>query len=113
MFTDFSEVSIRNGMKEWIESRNDRCYDTGLYNELPQEIKAELDNWIQSNIMPDENSKFPRSSYGLKTDFRRDTGIYIYSGVLDGALMAAGYKPVNTNDKNKFYSIKCGCCQRC
>jgi len=113
MFNDgFSEISIKNGMKEWIEARSERCYEPELYDELPEEIRAAMDEWIRINIRPDEHCRYPRSSYGLKTDFRRDTGIYVYSGVMDGALAKAGYKPVNTEDKHRFYSVKCGCCQR-
>lgn len=112
MYDGFSEISIKNGMKEWIEARRERCYESELYDELPEEIRAALDEWIRVNIRSDEHCRFPRSSYGLKTDFRRDTGIYVYSGIMDGALAKAGYKPVNTEDNHRFYSVKCGCCRR-
>ena len=108
---DFSELAVESGMKEWIEVRRDRCYEPELYDELPVEIRSALDEWIQVNIRPDYTESFQRSSYGLKADFFRDTGIYVYSGVMDGGLAKAGYKVVNTDDKNRLYSIKHGCCR--
>ena len=70
---EFSELSIRNGMKEWVERRREICEDPQIYDELPQEVKI----MISTNIVPDKKGHWKRSSYGLKADFHRDTGIYI------------------------------------
>lgn len=103
--SEFSELSIRNGMKEWVETRQDRCDDPKIYRELPQEIKAELDNWISTHIIPSKRTYWKRSSYGLKADFKRDSGIYIYTGVFHGAMLRAGYQPVDPTTTNWHFKI--------
>jgi hypothetical protein len=100
-----SEISIRNGMKEWVESRQSICEDPRIYYELPREIRCVLDMWIDDSIWPSRRVRARRSSYGLKADFQRDTGIYIYTGVFNGAMLEAGYQPVNSKDTNWNFKI--------
>ncbi|MDR3587513.1 MAG: hypothetical protein P4L59_19705 [Desulfosporosinus sp.] len=99
---EFSELSVKAGMKEWIESRQDMCDDPKIYDELPHEVKTVLDKWIEASIVP---SKKERSSYGIKTDFHRETGIYVYAGVINGALLKAGYQPMNPKDTNWYFKV--------
>ncbi|SHH87003.1 hypothetical protein [Desulfosporosinus lacus] len=101
----FSEVSIRNGMKEWIESRFDRCDNPSIYNELPHEVKDVLDAWIFANILPGKRTSTRRSVYGLKTDFQRATGIYLYSGAFAGAMVKAGYRPMNPSNPSGRFNV--------
>ncbi|MDR3544110.1 MAG: hypothetical protein P4L69_24635 [Desulfosporosinus sp.] len=99
---EFSKLSVKAGMKEWIESRQNMCDNPRIYDELPQEVKVTLDRWIAVSIVP---SKKERSSYGIKTDFHRETGIYVYAGVINGALLKAGYQPVNPKDTNWNFKV--------
>ncbi len=90
-------------MKEWVESRREICEDPQIYDELPQEVKEMLDGWISTYIVPSKRGYWKRSSYGLKADFQRDTGIYIYSGAFNGAVLKAGHQPVNPKDTNWYF----------
>jgi hypothetical protein len=99
---EFSELSVKAGMKEWIESRQDIRDDPRIYDELPHEVRVTLDKWIATSIVP---SKKERSSYGIKTDFHRETGIYVYAGVINGALLKAKYQPVNPKDTNWNFKV--------
>jgi len=110
---DLSDLAVQSRMQEWIESRSNRCYELELYNELPEEIKIVLDEWVRTSIVPDDTGKSQRSSYGLKADFFRDTGIYIFTGPMDASLQKAGYKPMNSDEKDFWYNVRYCCSKNC
>lgn len=102
---EFSELSIRNGMKEWIEERQDICEDPKIYDELPSEIKFTLDTWIATHIDATKRRCPEHSSSALKTAFHRETGCYIYTGVFNGAMLRAGYQPVNPRETYWHFKV--------
>ncbi len=78
--------------------------DPNLFEELTNDEKSELLNWISNNFSPIKSFTSSYTSYGLKQKFSR-TNFYVYNGVFKGAMRKAGYKVQNYNDKNWVFNI--------
>lgn len=63
------------------------------YNALSEEIQLLLDTWIKENIRPAIRI-CPDSSYWFKHVVERHIGRYVSSIQLTGAMVKAGYLPV-------------------
>ena len=48
----------------------------------------------------------PGSSYTMKHDFERATGIYVSNGAFKGAMLAAGYEPVDWDELNWTFRVR-------
>ena len=70
------------------------------YGELPPDERAELLLWIWHNLKPTRTAIYRSSSYGLKHHFEDDTGLYIGNGAFKGAMLEAGYVPVDPRERN-------------
>lgn len=66
--------------------------------------QAALLEWIRLAIKP-AKSVAPTTSYGIKHDFEVP-GFYITNGQLKGAMLAAGYAPVDPDDLNWEFRIR-------
>jgi len=78
----------------------------GCYDNLSLEEKRALDNWICSKFQKAKRIYRRRSSYGLKHDFERDSGIYVYNGAFKGAMLAAGFAPADETEQNWHFRVK-------
>ncbi|AVP62900.1 hypothetical protein C3B64_00965 [Clostridium botulinum] len=76
------------------------------YEKLKDNEKEALDKWIKAKFEVAGKAYNKRSSYGLKHDFKRDTGIYVYNGVFKGAMLNAGFKAVDETQLNWDFYIK-------
>jgi hypothetical protein len=72
---------------------------SGYHNLLP-DTRAELLLWIWRNLKPTKAKVYPGTSYGLKHDFERDAGYYVGNGAFKGAMLEAGYEPVDPREQN-------------
>lgn len=75
------------------------------YDALPEEEKAIVQDWIAKHISPRKTVNGRITSYGLKHRLTADTGLYIFNGVMKGAMDAAGYQPVRSLDLNWSWPI--------
>lgn len=76
------------------------------YQELSDEEKERLCDWIICNIFPRKTPNHEHSSYKLKHYFEHDKGgFYITNGQFKGAMIACGFEPVNENELNWHFSI--------
>ena len=65
------------------------------YRMLPEEQKAALQGWIGQQLVPAPLAG-PRCSYALKHVFHRlPDGFYVTNGEWKGAMLAAGFEPVD------------------
>jgi hypothetical protein len=79
--------------------RKEQLYinDPARYHELPINEKINLRAWVRENVVP---QRTPHSSYALKHIAERDIGgpgYYVGNGELKGAMLEAGYTPLNTS----------------
>jgi len=85
-----------------LKDANDpsRFYDLDLHEQ------SSLVEWIKDVLAPAKN-KFRRSSYSMKHDFQREPdGFYIYNGAFKGAMLAAGFDPVDAKIMNWYFRVK-------
>ncbi len=74
------------------------------YAKLPEGEKAVLQAWIRERLVP-ASSPGRYSSYGLKHTFEdSDGGSYVNNGQFKGAMLVAGYEPLNRYDLNWMFA---------
>lgn len=65
-----------------------------------------LVDWIRSVLVP-ATTVFRRTSYGMKHDFDHEPdGFYVRNGAFKGAMVAAGFRPVDEGDLNWRFRVK-------
>jgi hypothetical protein len=74
------------------------------YARLAPAKRAALLEWIRLVIKP-AKTVAPNTSYSIKHDFER-VGFYITNGQFKGAMLAAGYAPVDPNELNWEFRIR-------
>ncbi len=80
--------------------------DSGEFNELSAEQQRVLVEWIRDVMVPAEPD-FPHSSYNMKHEFQfSPQGFYTTNGAFRGAMLAAGYLPVNEYEVNWLFPVK-------
>ncbi len=79
--------------------------DIALVTSLPYEDMRKVDEWIRQNIRHRTRELEGRTSYGLKHDLERDTGIYLTNNAFKDAMLLAGFKPIDPNELNWRYRI--------
>ena len=75
---------------------------------ITSRLQAEIDlvcDWIRQNISPRKTPMYERSSYGLKHNLQRDTGLYLTNNEFKDAMLMCGYPPVDANKLNWYYCI--------
>ena len=75
------------------------------YERLADEEKAALGDWIRWELVPSSLTG-PHASYSLKHILQRLTGVYVTNGVFKGAMLAAGFEPVDRHDLNWQFSYR-------
>lgn len=79
--------------------------DPARFDELDVLEKEQLIAWITKQYEP-ATGICPKTSYGLKHDFKRDSGMFVLNGVMKGALLSLGFVPVNTAKQNWNFRMK-------
>jgi hypothetical protein len=74
------------------------------YEKLAPAEQAALLEWIRLTIKP-VKTVAPSTSYGIKHTFE-EVGFYISNGQFKGAMLAAGYAPVNPDELNWEFRIR-------
>jgi hypothetical protein len=64
------------------------------------DTRAELLLWIWRNLKPTKVKIHPCASYCMKHSFEDDTGFYVSNGAFKGAMLEAGYEPVDPKERN-------------
>jgi hypothetical protein len=74
------------------------------YEKLAPAEQAALLEWTRLAIKPAKTIA-PNTSYGIKHDFE-SVGFYISNGQLKGAMLTAGYAPVDPDELNWEFRIR-------
>jgi len=76
------------------------------FDELDPVRADELLRWISRKVVPwSRGYRRAGSSYGLKHEAERELN-YITNGQMKGAMLAAGYKPLDPSAQNWTWSIR-------
>lgn len=94
MLKDGRPYSIENGWE-----------DAQLLSDEDDDVIALVSEWIRANIRKSGKILRGRTSYGIKHDLQRDTGVYLTNNQFKDAMMTAGFMPVDPNELNWRYRI--------
>jgi hypothetical protein len=98
-------VSTRHRRDELAE-RDWAANDPAGFQKLKPEEQAALVDWIRA-VLVSAKKVFRRNSYGMKHDFDCEPdGFYVYNGAFKGAMLAAGFHPVDESDLNWRFRVK-------
>ena len=75
------------------------------YIDLNDKYKKALSDWIDERFEK-AMIAYRSSTYGLKHDFERETGIFVTNGEFKGAMLEAGFVAVNKDEINWHFKIK-------
>jgi hypothetical protein len=103
-YKDGMTFEDRQAHRENIHYSNspDRFYD------LTENQQTEMINWIQANLISRKTINENCSSYGLKHVFsseKKGKGYYVTNGQFKGAMIAAGFEPIEFDVLNHTYRI--------
>jgi hypothetical protein len=105
---NMNAVSTRQRRDE-LAQRDWEANDPAGFQKLQPEEQAALVDWIRAVLVP-AKTVFRRNSYGMKHDFDREPdGFYVYNGAFKGAMLAAGFHPVDESDLNWRFRVKPAC----
>jgi DNA replication protein DnaC len=76
------------------------------YDALSQEGREALQYWIEHAIQPAQKADERHSSYGLKHEYERETKVYVSHAQFKGAMLVAGYLPIEKSEQNWHFKIK-------
>lgn len=79
--------------------------DPEQYHKVPEETRKRAKEWILNNIRPYRMTN-SRTSYGIKHILQHDTGIYLTDGEFKGAMLAAGYAPINPDEDEWRFRVQ-------
>jgi hypothetical protein len=82
------------------------------YDTLSQEEKEALQYWIEHAIQPAPKVDARHSSYGLKHDYERETKVYVSHAQFKGAMLIAGYQPIEKSEQSWHFHIQPTCDER-
>jgi hypothetical protein len=89
-----------------VAERERQANDPATFQRLTPEEQSALVDWIRAVLAP-AKTVFRRNSYGMKHDFAREPdGFYIYNGAFKGAMLAAGFHPVDRDEVNWRFRVK-------
>ncbi len=75
------------------------------YERLSESEKAALQEWIGRELVP-SNTMGEHCSYGLKHIYERLGGSYVNNGEFKGAMLVAGYEPLDRKELNWQFLYK-------
>ena len=79
--------------------------DDSLFTDLSEDMQVICKKWVEDNIVSRKTKNDRHSSYGIKHDLERDTGIYMTNNQFKDLMLICGYQPVDPNEVNWFYRI--------
>ena len=104
------EILTDNSATVKTEATADDYHDPTTYGCMPDALKTAVQQWIKLTIQPAKRVYDKRNSYGLKHDFERSApGIscaYMTNGQFKGAMLAAGYEPVDRSEDEWHFKIQ-------
>lgn len=104
---DYKAIYLAGGRRrDELAERDWEANDPAAFHKLEPEQQTTLVDWIRAVLVPTK-TVFRRNSYGMKHDFDREPdGFYVKNGAFKGAILAAGFQPVDESDLNWRFRVK-------
>jgi hypothetical protein len=98
-------IPDRNNRVNYDEARHLPINSPERFQEMPQEDQETLLRWIRGNVEPARHVG-RGTSYGWKHILQHDTGLYVANGQFKGAMIEAGFEPVDRRELNWRFKAK-------
>ena len=95
---------IKNGTPVTVET-DSKIIDEALLYTLPDSEIAQISEWVKKNIRAADRNYSGYTSYGLKHELERDTGIYLTNDQFKHAMLLAGFEPNDPDALNWDFNI--------
>ena len=104
---DYKAIYMASGCRrDKLAEKDWEANDPAGFQKLEPEQQTALVDWIRAVLTPAKGI-FRRNSYGMKHDFDREPGgFYVYNGAFKGAMLAAGFPPVDEGELNWRFRVK-------
>ena len=104
---DYKAIYMASGRRtDKLAERDWEANDPAGFHKLESEQQTALVDWIRAVLVP-AKKVFRRNSYGMKHDFDREPeGFYVYNGAFKGAMLSAGFHPVDEGELNWRFRVK-------
>ncbi|MBE0660332.1 MAG: hypothetical protein IH602_21745 [Bryobacteraceae bacterium] len=103
---DYYAIYKASGQRDELAEMDWAANDPAAFQRLTPQEQSALVDWIRAVLAP-AKTVFRRTSYGMKHDFEREPdGFYIYNGAFKGAMLAAGFDPVDASELNWCFRVK-------
>lgn len=103
---DYYAIYRAIGQRDELAESDWAANDPAAFQRLTPQEQSALVDWIRAVLAP-AKTVFRRTSYGMKHDFEREPdGFYIYNGAFKGAMLAAGFDPVEASELNWRFRVK-------
>lgn len=103
---DYYALYKASGRRSELAERDWAANDPAGFQALEPERQAALLGWIRAVLVP-AKTVYRRTSYGMKHDFEREPdGFYVYNGAFKGAMLEAGFQPVDASELNWRFRVK-------
>ena len=104
---DYKAIYMARGRRrDELAEKDWEANDPDGFQKLEPEQQSALVDWIRAVLVP-AKTVFRRNSYGMKHDFDREPdGFYVYNGAFKGAMLAAGFLPVDEGELNWRFRVK-------
>ena len=76
-----------------------------MFKELDEDDRVKLLAWIRGKYEIGDEA-FEKTTYGLKHDFQRETGIFVFNGAFKGALVHLNFEPVDPLEQNWHFKMR-------
>ena len=93
-------------MKSTEELKKDPVNLQETYEEVMDHHKEMVQEWIFKNLEHASKNCHGGTSYGIKHEFEKDTGVYLTNGHFKGAMLVAGFDPIDYDELNWEFKIK-------
>ena len=80
-------------------------FDYSLFSDLSADDQIKAEAWVTEYCKPVKTFNTKHSSYGLKHDLQKSTGVYMTNNQFKDLMLQHGFKPANTHDLNWNFGI--------
>lgn len=102
----YSEIIDNIPITRWCPFHDGKIsIDNETMNDLDEDTRYTVLEWIKWRIVPAKKFNFHHSSYGIKHRLQEELNIYLTNNQFKHAMLMCGYLPKDENETNWIYAI--------
>ena len=102
----YSEIIDNIPITRWCPFHDGKIsIDNETMNDLDEDTRYTVLEWIKWRIVPAKKFNFHHSSYGIKHRLQEELNLYLTNNQFKHAMLMCGYLPKDENETNWIYAI--------